>query len=125
MAGDREGPIQKQIVDWLRAVLPPECVVHFAKGEINKRGKQFMIEQARAKRLGALSGFPDLIVLPYASAGGACFLEVKAKGGYPSKGQKEMHERLRKLGYRVAVVRSVDDARAALAEWAIGTRERK
>ena len=120
---DREGPIQIAIVDYLNAVLPPECIVHFAKGEVRRSGATFMREQAWAKRMGALPGFPDLVVLPYASAGGACFFEVKALGNYPSKAQREMHERMRALGYRVAVVRSIDDVRERLAEWRIGTRE--
>ena len=119
---DREGPVQAGIVKYLRAVLPPECIVHFAKGEINKRGKAFMIEQARATRLGACKGFPDLVVIPYATAG-VFFLECKAEGNYATPEQKAMHERLRSLGYRVAVVRSVDDVREKLREWGIGHRE--
>jgi hypothetical protein len=120
---DRESPVQRAVVQYLRQVLPPECIVHFAKGEIKRGGKTFMIEQAKAKAMGAMPGFPDLVVLPYASAGGACFMEIKAEGNYASKSQKAMHEQLRALGYRVAVVRSVEDARECLREWGIGHRE--
>lgn len=118
----KEAPIQRAIVEYLRTALP-EAIIHHAKGEINKRGKGIAIELAMAKRNGALPGFPDLIVLPYATTG-PVFFEVKAEGGYPTQAQKEMHARMKALGYRVAVVRSIDDTREALAEWAIWTDDR-
>lgn len=119
---DREGPVQRAIVDYLRSVMPG-AIVHHCKNEINKRGKGIQIELAKAKRNGAVTGFPDLIVLPYANVG-AFFLEVKAPGNYPSDPQKDAHAALRKLGYRVAVVRSVDDVRAALVGWGVGFQEK-
>ena len=119
---DRESPIQIAIVQWLRAVLPPGCIVHHARGEINKRGKSVMMELAKAKRKGAMAGFPDLVVLPY-SACGPIFFEVKAEGQYTSKSQKEMHAALRNLGYPVDVVRSIDDVRECLQAWGVGFRE--
>lgn len=118
---DREGPIQRAIVDYLRRVMP-QAIVHHCKNEINKRGQAIRIELAKAKRNGAVTGFPDLIVLPYANVG-TLFFEVKAEGNYASPAQKEIHERLRHLGYRVAVVRSVDDVRETLREWGVGTNE--
>lgn len=118
---DREGPVQREIVKFLRKAMP-FAIVHHAKGEINKSGASIMREQAKAKANGALAGFPDLLVLPYASVG-VLFFEVKAEGGYASKTQKEMHERLHNLGYRVAIVRSVQDVRESLAEWGVGWTE--
>lgn len=120
---DRETPVQVAIVNYLRAALPPECIVHHARGEINRRGASFMRELAKAKRKGALPGFPDLVVLTHASAGPAIFLEVKAEGNYADKNQKEMHERMKALGYRVAVVRSIDDVREAFSEWGVYLRD--
>lgn len=122
MAKSVETPIQRAIVDYLRTVMP-DAVVHHAKNEINKRGTAIAIELAKSKRNGAVTGFPDLIVLPYANVG-AMFFEVKAPGGYPSKPQRAVHAQLEALGYRVAVVRSVDDVRACLRLWGIGHRER-
>lgn len=118
---DRESPIQIAIVDYLRRVLPKGCIVHHCRGEINKSGASIMRELAKAKRKGALPGFPDLIVLTYV---GALFLEVKVEGNYADKNQKAMHESMRALGFKVAVVRSIDDVREALAEWGVGTTER-
>lgn len=117
----REAPIQQEIVEWLRKAMP-FAVVHHARGEINRSGKTWAKELAKAKRLGALKGFPDLIVLPYSNVG-ALFFEVKAEGGYATKDQKKMHEQMTELGYRVAVVRSVDDVRESLKEWGIGYTE--
>lgn len=116
---DREGPVQRAIVEYLRSVMP-WAIVHHCKNEINKRGKHIQIELVNAKRKGAVTGFPDLLVLPYAEIG-ALFFEVKAEGNYATKEQKVVHDQMRDLGYRVAVVRSVEDVREALAEWGVGT----
>jgi hypothetical protein len=89
-----------------------------AKGEINRGGATFMREQAKANRKGALKGFPDLIVLPYANIG-PLFIEVKAEGNYADKTQKEVHAKLEALGYRVAVVRSIDDVKDRLTAWGV------
>lgn len=118
---EREAPIQRAIVDWLRLVMP-DAIIHHSKNEINKRGTAIARELAKAKRQGVVTGFPDLIVLPYSHVG-AVFFEVKAPGRNATEIQKETHEKLRKLGYRVAVVRSIDDARDRLQEWGIGFRE--
>ena len=118
---DREGSIQRSIVSYLRTVMP-DAIIHHAKGEIKKSGTSIRNELAQAKRNGALPGFPDLVVLPFSTVG-AIFFEVKAEGNYASKAQKEMHEHMRKLGYRVAVVRSIDDVRECLMEWGVGFSE--
>lgn len=118
---DRESPVQRAIVAWLRLALPG-ALVHHARNEINQRGGGIARELAQAAAKGAVAGFPDLIVLPFAHVG-PLFLEVKAAGGYASAAQKDVHGRLRALGYRVAVVRSIDDVREALAGWGVWTRE--
>ena len=118
---DRETPIQVAIVQWLEKQFP-DWIVHHCKMEINKRGKAIQIEIAKAKRKGSKVGFPDLLVLPWAHIG-PLFLEVKAEGHYASTAQKDMHQHLRTLGYRVAVVRSIDDTREALASWGISTAD--
>ena len=121
MAKGAEAQIQRGIIAWLRCVMP-DALVHHGKNEINKRGAAIAIELANAKRNGAVTGWPDLIVLPFANVG-PVFFEVKAPRGYPSPAQKSVHEQLTRLGYPVAVVRSVDDVRASLVEWGIGFRE--
>lgn len=118
----RESAVQRAIVAYLRTALP-NAVIHHARGEINKRGRDIARELAQAKSLGAVKGFPDLVVILPAHLG-VVFFEVKPEGGYASDAQKAMHGKLAELGYRVAVVRSIDDVRERLAGWGIWTRER-
>ncbi len=119
---DREGPVQQAVVEYLRMVMPDAMVVH-VRNEINKRGVGFAIELARAKRRGVVTGFPDIVVLPFSTVG-PLFLEVKAPGGYPGKTQKAVHDDLRRLGYHVGVVRSIDDVRDCLQQWGVGFIEK-
>ena len=120
MRQDRETPVQVAIVQWLEMQFPA-WIVHHCKMEINKRGKAIQAEIAKAKRKGSKVGFPDLLVLPYAHIG-PLFLEVKAEGNYASTAQKDMHKRLRALGYKVAVVRSIEDVQETLAGWGIASQ---
>lgn len=114
MAVDREGPVQRSIIKYIETQ-HPRWMVHHCKNEIKKRGKQFEIEIAKAKRNGMKTGFPDLVVLP--SNKPAVFLEVKAEGNYASPAQKAVHADLEALGHRVAVVRGVEDVREVFAAW--------
>lgn len=43
--------------------------------------------------------------------------EVKAEGNYATPDQKAVHETLRANGFRVAVVRSVQDVEECLEHW--------
>lgn len=117
----REAPIHRAIVQWLRLVLP-DAVTATVKNEINKGGHQFMIEQARAKASGVITGFPDVICLPGVEYPTMLF-EIKADGNYATAAQKAVHANLTALGYRVAVVRSIDDVRERLCEWGVPIRE--
>lgn len=119
---DREGPIQAAIVDFLRTVLP-DAITHHCRNEINKSGWRIAKELADAKRTGTVKGFPDIIVMPPAPEGILLF-EVKAPGNYADKHQRALHTRVTALGYRVAVVRSIDDVRACLAAWQVTTVEK-
>lgn len=52
-------------------------------------------------------GFPDRIVL--LPRGLLVFVETKAPGKTPSNIQKKIHARLRKLGFRVEVIDTLED----------------
>lgn len=116
---DIEGPIQIEIVEHLRRVLPDGCLVHHVKNEIKRGGYSFAKEQDKARRMGSISGWPDLLVVTYM---GVFFFEVKAPKGYPTKRQKQVHDELRHMGYGVAVVRSVADVEAFLSKWNVCTQ---
>lgn len=55
-------------------------------------------------------GFPDRIVL---KTGGVCiFVELKAPKGRPTLVQRRVHDRLRRLGFRVEVLNSIEEVDA-------------
>lgn len=113
----REAPIQRAIVQWFRAKYP-HWIIHHSRNEINKRGKDIAREIAQAKQAGAVTGWPDLIVLAPSHVG-PMFFEVKAEGNYATDCQRQVHGVMRGLGYRVAVVRSIDDVQEALTAWGV------
>ena len=116
----KEENIHKAIVSWLRFVLP-EAIIHHSPNAVRWNGKAAKINGAKNIALGTIKGFPDIIGLTFT---GPFFMEVKAPGGVLSPAQRDFRDRLAVLGYeRWAVVRSIDDAKAALARWGIPTRE--
>lgn len=117
---DLEGPIHRQIVSYLRHVLPPDSIIHHSRNEGNRGGIRGKLDGARGKAMGVLPGFPDLLI--YTGEQGYC-LEVKTPKGRLSEAQKDVKERLERQALPYAVVRSVEDTRAALAEWGVQTRE--
>ncbi len=72
---------------------------------------------------GTISGFPDLTVI--SSDGRVGFMEVKTPNAKPRNAKDVLHWQrqaetqamLTRMGHSVAVVRSVDEALAALREW--------
>ena len=111
-----EDPIQAAIVAYLRTVAP-DCIT----ASIPNGGLRTKREAARLKWTGALAGMPDLIMITPRMV---IFFEIKApKKGRISDDQDAVHERLRGMGYVVAILRSVEDARLALASLNIKTRE--
>lgn len=115
-----EADLHRQIVQYLRLVLPG-AVVHHAANEVRRGGRRGHINRAVNAGLGVVAGYPDLAVH---AAGLTGFLEIKTGAGRLSPPQVALHARLEALGYPVAVVRSIDDVRAALAAWGLETREK-
>lgn len=115
-----ETPIHRSILSWLRVVLPEALIWHPAN-ESRRPGKAGNVERAMNAANGVLAGVPDLCGrVPE----GDFYMEVKTPSGSLSPAQKAFRDRLSALGcHRYAVVRSIEDAREALAEWGIPTRE--
>jgi hypothetical protein len=67
-----------------------------------------------------VAGVPDLVLT---HAGRAFFFEVKSPTGRLRPAQKLFLERATASGAKCAVVRSIDDVRAALQAWGVPTRE--
>lgn len=114
---DVEGPIHKGILAHLRRVLPLGTIVHHSPNAIGLSGDRIMRQIAHDKAMGTVKGFPDLICLLPGSR--VWLFEVKAPGNYPDKDQRALHEDLRAVGCKVAVVRSVKDVDEAIAQWTI------
>ena len=69
------------------------------------------MDGARRKRLGMRAGWPDLEII---EDGMMFFLEVKQRGKYASKVQKELHKALAVQGFFVAIVHDCDEAKRAV-----------
>jgi VRR-NUC domain len=111
-----EARIQAAIVEWARVVAPDILIFSIPNGGLRSKA-----EAARMKWTGVVAGVPDLCVI--APSGRAFFIEVKTPGGRLSPEQHAIFDHLVTLGTPAAIVRSIDDARLAFAEWSIPTRE--
>jgi hypothetical protein len=102
-----ENQLQASIVTALRVRYRDAIVAALPNGGL--RGK---IEAARMKKTGTLAGMPDLVVI--LPGGITAWLEVKTATGRLSEAQTEIHYRLAGLGHAVELVRSIEDATAAV-----------
>ncbi len=110
-------PLERQVQRSILAMCGkcfPDVVIHHSPNGAQLAGDK----RSRFKQIGALKGdgtkpgWPDLECF---WDGGGVFLEVKrAKGGVVSPAQEAVHARLSAIGWPVAVVRSPDEAHAAL-----------
>jgi hypothetical protein len=114
-----EQSIQRSIITGLRMSLPGGWIVcHPANG-----GYRTKVEGAIFKAMGVLPGIPDIMVLGEADHGATCwFFEVKSDTGTLTPAQRDMHERLRDLGFGVAVVKSWDDVLTTARMWRLPLR---
>ena len=112
----REDVIHAGIITYLRMEMPDCLVLHPANG-----GGRDKREAAKLKWLGVLPGIPDIIILR--PGGRFCLMEVKGPKGILSEAQNAVRYHCERYEMPWALVRSVDDARAALASWGLVTRE--
>ena len=108
------------ILSYLRTVLHGNPKIHHSPNEFGMSGDGIARQIAKHKDMGMVPGWPDLVAVTFH---GDLYFEVKAEGGSLSTAQKDVHADLRRLGRKVAVVRSIDDVRDHLAAWGIPTRE--
>lgn len=113
-----EQALHQDIIRFLRVALPHGFQTD-SKGSIADGPKMGGIR----KSMGARAGMPDIALYgrldgrPYAG-----FFEVKTKSGHLSPVQVECIDWLRDCGFDVAVVRSIDEVAACLAEWGLPAR---
>ena len=110
-----EDDFQRQLVAFLQVALPHDALyLHVPNGGL--RSKR---QAARLSGLGVRAGCPDLLIV---HRGRALFLELKAGRGVVSPAQRNLHRLLVYCGARVATVRSVPEAEAALREACVPLR---
>src|SRR5215207_218453 len=102
------------IVRTLRLGLPDEWIVtHFANGGLRTKR-----EAALLKAMGVVAGMPDIVVFgEVLGQPAAWFMEVKAPKELLRDNQADIVAALGMLGFRTAVVRSIDDALKYGREW--------
>ena len=113
---ENEVTIHIDILRYLRAVLPDAMVFHVPNGGLRSKA-----EAGKLERMGVVAGIPDILV--WTRGGLTLAFEVKTSRGRLSPDQRAMHEWMRSAGFRVAVVRSINETREALKVWRIWTRE--
>ena len=114
-----EADIQRDVVRFLRAVLPAGAIVHHSPNETGAGTHAARKRQAILSGMGVYPGFADLIVL---AGGQVLFLEVKTPTGRLSPAQAAFRDAVLEQGFGWALVRSIDDAHVALFEHGIRTR---
>tara|TARA_R110002051_G_scaffold16255_2_gene49092 strand:- start:437 stop:829 length:393 start_codon:yes stop_codon:yes gene_type:complete len=111
--GTPEADAQRAIVSALRIALPRDAIVHHCANEVTEAGPRGAKRQAILVGMGVHPGFADLLVI---SEGRVLFLEVKSAKGRLRPAQDAFREIVLAQGFGWALVRSVDDALAALAD---------
>ena len=111
--GTPEADAQRAIVSALRIALPRDAIVHHCANEVTEAGPRGAKRQAILVGMGVHPGFADLLVI---SEGRVLFLEVKSTKGRLRPAQDAFREIVMAQGFGWALVRSVDDALAALAD---------
>jgi len=117
-----EADTQRAIVQTLRFALPRDAIVHHAANEIAAGDRRGQVRQSILVGMGVHAGFADLIVI---SGGCVLFLEVKSQTGRLRKSQEVFRDTVCAQGFGWALVRSVDDALAALADHGFTSRVRQ
>ena len=108
-----ERKVHLAVLDYLRLALPGALIHHSPNG-IGLTGPDAARQTAKVRHMGAVSGFPDLMV--WWRGQFWCF-EVKAEGNKASDLQAAVGQVIEENGGKWAVVRSVLDAEDCIREW--------
>ena len=117
--GHVEDAIQAGIVAFLRAALPAGM---FRVLAVPNGGARTKAEASRMKATGTLAGVWDVCIL--GPGGGSFWLEVKTDDGALSKEQRDMRDFMVAAQVPHALVRSIDQAEAAVRSWGLPLRGR-
>jgi len=117
--GTPEADLQRSVVQALRFALPRTAIIHHCANEVTEAGPRGAKRQAILVGMGVHPGFADLMVL---CNGRVLFLELKSLKGRLSPSQEAFRDAVQAQGHAWALVRSLDDALAALADHGFTTR---
>jgi hypothetical protein len=109
--------LHKAVAAYLHAVLPLRAWFTTIPA-----GGGGLVRGAQLKAMGYRPGTPDICII---YGGMAYWLELKAAKGKTSPQQDTTIALLEHAGSPTAIVRSIDDVRAVLAQWQIPTIESK
>ena len=99
-----EDNLQIAVVTWFKYQYPKHIIAHCPNG-----GYRNAREAARFKRMGVLSGFPDLIIPVTRKEYAGLFIELKAGKNKPTANQLTVMQKLQNEGYKCEVCYSVDE----------------
>lgn len=105
------------IVEWARLVPVGKYKLADFLHHSPNGGLRNAREGAKFKRMGVLSGFPDLFL--FVPRNGLCglFIELKAKKGIVSQNQKIVLGRLEDQGYKTVVCYGFEHAKRTIEEY--------
>lgn len=114
--------LHKSIADYCaKTFIPGESLWHTTDNSNGMGGKEAQAQQSKRRLLGCQAGFPDAIIL-YSDAR-VLLIEIKAPKGTLQDNQREMHFKLGKMGFTVAIIRSLDEFREIVKEYNVPCRE--
>lgn len=115
--GNPEEAFHRAVAAYLQWALPPSVVwMHCPVGGKRPRG-----EAGKLKAMGTRAGVPDLCIMwrreltDYAYAPAMLWIELKSSRGSLSQAQHDFIAAVERIGHGVAVCRSLEDVRLALA----------
>lgn len=117
--GTPEADLQRAVVQALRVALPRSAIIHHCANEVTEAGPRGAKRQAILVGMGVHAGFADLMIL---CEGRILFLELKAPKGRLRPEQEAFRDAVRAQSFGWALVRSLDDALRAAAEFGFTTR---
>lgn len=113
---DHETPIHLDCLAWLHAQFP-DALIHHSANESGLRGgasSSVARAQGRAKDMGMMPGFPDLLVIWRGHVWG---IEIKAPKGRVQASLEKVGLLMENNGARWAVVRSRTELEEVVAAW--------
>lgn len=102
----KEDVLQIQVVNYLKMQHKKAFYFHSPNG-----GKRNAREALKFKKMGVLSGLPDLMFLDSTFNYCGLAIELKIKPNKPTENQLEQIKRLQNLGFKTAICYSFEEAK--------------